>query len=436
MKVYSKSGETIYQGSCLTIMQDLDHNSIDAIVTDPPYGLTANKKGGSGDASLNLKHPAGRSRITTGGGFMGQKWDAGVPCVEFWQESLRVAKPGAHLLAFGGTRTFHRLTCAIEDAGWEIRDCIMWVYGSGFPKSHDVNKAIDKESGAERERIRGVRSAAGSDTYAYDAWSKEFKDSVLSSDAITTEAQQWSGWGTALKPAWEPIIVSRKPLDGTVAQNVLQHGTGAINIDACRVEHVTVDNGSLATNPHLRDHINAGNGSHIFSTESDRRVVTPHELGRFPANLIHDGSDEVVELFPEQSGGGHPTRRFADKTRNTYGGFTGNECPPGIGPSSGNASRFFYCAKESDRDILPAKEFPLFGESHAAVKNTHPTVKPVELMRYLCRLVTPPGGLILDPFAGSGTTLVAAKLEGFASIGIELNPDYVKLILGRLGQEF
>ena len=194
-------------GDCLALMPTLDRESVDAIVTDPPYGLK----------------------------FMGKQWDHGIPGFAFWREAFHVVKPGAHLVAFGGTRTFHRLTCAIEDAGWEIRDCLSYLYGSGFPKSLDVSKAIDKAAGAVRERIRGVRSGVVGATFAQDAWSKEFKDSVLSSDPLTDAAKQWDGWGTALKPAWEPIILARKPLVGTVAANVQQHGTGGLNIDGCRI---------------------------------------------------------------------------------------------------------------------------------------------------------------------------------------------------------
>lgn len=313
-------------GDCIEVMAGMDANSVDAIVTDPPYGLS----------------------------FMGKGWDKGVPGVEFWVEALRVAKPGAHLLAFGGTRMVHRLAVAIEDAGWEIRDRIHWVYGSGFPKSHNVSKAIDKAAGVEREVVR-IRTdgnkGGGANTYDDDSyvWDKPFAETA----PATPEAQQWDGWGTALKPAVEPIIMARKPFKGTVAANVLEWGTGAINVDGCRVEWNTF----------------RGNGGNQTTQ------------GRWSANLIHDGSDEATA-------------------------------------GMGDASRYFYCAKASKRDR---------GED-----NKHPTVKPTDLMAYLCRLITPPGGTILDPFNGSGSTGKAAVREGFQYIGIELDPEYVEISKARI----
>ena len=329
-------------------MSTMDAGSVDSIVCDPPYGLS----------------------------FMGKGWDHGVPGVEFWTEALRVAKPGAHLLAFGGTRTYHRLACAIEDAGWEIRDCVMWVYGSGFPKSHDVSKAIDKAAGAERGR-QTVRSKSVSTCYAQDEWTRLNAGTVLDAKAITPEAAQWSGWGTALKPAWEPIIVARKPLCGTVAENVLTHGTGGINVDGCRVGTETI------TQRHTDFSLAHGNKLGAGNTRSGDGTTT-QTVGRWPANLIHDGSDEVLGL-------------------------------------TGIAARFFYCAKASkaDRDA----------------RNHHPTVKPTDLMRYLCRLVTPPDGMVLDPFMGSGSTGKAALLEGFNFTGIELSPEYVEIANRRISHE-
>ena len=371
----------IQLGDCLNQMRILDKASIDSIVTDPPYGLS----------------------------FMGKGWDHGVPGVEFWAEALRVAKPGAHLIAFGGTRTYHRLACAIEDAGWEIRDCVMWVYGSGFPKSHDVSKAIDKAAGAERERIRGVRSAVVGATYAGDEWSREFKDSVLSANPITDAARQWSGWGTALKPAWEPIIVARKPLVGTVAENVLEHGTGGINVDGCRVENGGDDLSRKATPAKGGKNSSKLNGS----------INDDWKKGRWPANLIHDGSDEVVGLFPANAGASAPVKG-TEASMASVGAVTGkrDRVPGAFHADTGSAARFFYCAKTSKADREDG--------------NTHPTVKPTDLMRYLCRLVTPPGGIVLDPFMGSGSTGKAALLEGFDFIGIERDPAYFAIAQERV----
>ncbi len=349
-------------GHCIPLMNKLNENSIDSIVTDPPYGLS----------------------------FMGKEWDHGVPGSPFWEAAFRVAKPGAHLLAFGGTRTFHRLTCAIEDAGWEIRDCIMWVYGSGFPKSLDVSKAIDAKittggCGPKNMRMRDMgnnyrpHNLAGTKDYGKGRMSRgadtdrDYKESPEVTDVI---AKQWQGWGTAIKPAWEPIIVARKPFKGTVAANVLANGTGAVNIDGCRVAPTGDISGWSKSGSRESENL-------AMSGKNYKREAKPdNPTGRWPANLIHDGSNEVLECFPDGS------------------------------------ARFFYCAKASKRDRGPG--------------NSHPTVKPTELMRYLCRLVTPPNGLILDPFCGSGTTGKAAIKEGFNFIGMDENEKYISIAKQRL----
>jgi site-specific DNA-methyltransferase (adenine-specific) len=417
---------TIHHGDCREVMATLDAASVDAIVSDPPYGLS----------------------------FMGKGWDHGVPGVEFWTEALRVAKPGAHLLAFGGTRTYHRLACAIEDAGWEIRDCVMWVYGSGFPKSHDVSKAIDKAAGAVRPRVPGGQG--GNNAILGARKSGE----AISGEAISGEAIQWSGWGTALKPAWEPIIVARKPLVGTVAENVLTHGTGAINVDGCRVGIASGDQKSEGGRKLARHQETNGfdGGWKSKTTNLD------DGLGRWPANLIHDGSEEVVGLFPQANG--NSNNSHAD----CQAGFGGRRrTMGGMGRAdSGSAARFFYCAKASkaDRDegceglaerdradqsawvrkcnvcgdtfCDPKTSKPHCGHddfsfvSPSPRRNHHPTVKPTDLMRYLCRLVTPPGGVVLDPFTGSGSTGKAATLEGFRFIGIEREAEYVEIAKARI----
>ena len=404
-------------------MQTLHPESVDSIVSDPPYGLS----------------------------FMGKGWDHGVPGVEFWAEVLRVAKPGAHLLAFGGTRTYHRLACAIEDAGWEIRDCVMWVYGSGFPKSHDVSKAIDKAAGAEREVVGVKENSFGRKPGGGDGWGEAIEggkasDHVFNITAPATDAaRQWSGWGTALKPAWEPIIVARKPLCGTVAENVLTHGTGGINVDGCRVEAAGVP-------------VFGTSGGRKFEqthTQPDRRTkqIGTSDAGRWPANLIHDGSDEVVGLFPQSKSTGGQASLGAFRNGDVYGkGRDERESrDPGFG-DSGSAARFFYCAKASkaDRDEgcegLAAKsrledvgnkwttvDYRDGHERSVMARNHHPTVKPTALMRYLCRLVTPPGGVVLDPFTGSGSTGKAAIMEGFRFIGIEREAEYVEIAKARIG---
>ena len=283
-------------GDAATTMRNLPGDSVDSIVTDPPYGL----------------------------GFMGKKWDVGVPAVDVFAECLRVLKPGGHLLAFGGSRTYHRLAVAVEDAGFEIRDQIMWVYGSGFPKSRNVGKDVP----------------------------------------------EFDGWGTALKPAHEPIVMARKPPAGTVASNVMEHGTGALNIDGCRV----------GTEENL-ERVSGGSANRVGDWGMKAGHTAPQPQGRFPANLIHDGSEEATA-------------------------------------GMGQAARYFYCAKASKKDR---------GEG-----NKHPTVKPTELMRYMCRLVTPPGGVVLDPFMGSGSTGKAAVKEGFKFIGIEKEKEYLVIANARI----
>ena len=373
---------SLHLGECLDVLRSMADNSVDAVVTDPPYGLS----------------------------FMGKRWDYDVPATEVWAECLRVLKPGGHLLAFAGTRTQHRMAVRIEDAGFEIRDMIAWVYGSGFPKSLDVSKAIDRAAGAEREVV-GVHRRHGGGSAESGSLSGPLgtlSELPLTAPA-TPEAQQWAGWGTALKPALEPITVARKPLEGTVAANVLAHGTGALNIDGCRV----------ATDPAVDDPRLGGKGTwktdkaaqNVYEGGYAGQEVASSALGRWPANLIHDGSEEVLAGFPQARGqqGALTGAEPSSKTTSVFGEFAGRS-PSEPRGDTGSAARFFYCAKASKRDR---------GEN-----NTHPTVKPTNLMRYLCKLVTPQGGVVLDPFMGSGSTGKAALLEGFQFVGIERDPAY------------
>jgi DNA modification methylase len=374
-------------GDSMNLLKEMGDNSVDSIVTDPPYGLS----------------------------FMSKKWDYDVPSVEMWKECLRVLKPGGHLLAFAGTRTQHRMAVNIEDAGFEIRDMIAWVYGSGFPKSLNVSKAIDKAAGAEREVVgydetRARRNRVGKvmGDVEYDR-----SDNGATITAPATEAaQQWEGWGTALKPALEPITMARKPLIGTIVENVLEHGTGGLNIEDCRIGG-TVETWPSSRSYPLRTKDNSGESYGSKNAEKQQTQEAPN--GRFPANFIHDGSDEVVDLL-------------------------------------GDKSRFFYCPKASNEErnagcenITPQKmgrnQSSLEGgkmltgsgnERSNTKNNFHPTVKPVDLMRYLCRLVTPSNGVVLDPFMGSGTTGVAAKKEGFEFIGMEREGDYYDIASARI----
>jgi site-specific DNA-methyltransferase (adenine-specific) len=401
-------------------MRTMADNSVDAIVTDPPYGLS----------------------------FMGKKWDYDVPEQAVWEECLRVLKPGGHLLAFAGTRTQHRMAVRIEDAGFEIRDMIAWVYGSGFPKSMDVGKAIDKAAGVEREVVgtkglNGYKSKADGPSRGSGLRSDFDKVNQLTAPA-TDAARQWQGWGTALKPALEPITMARKPLDGSVAANVLAHGTGALNIDATRIAGEPVQSQRANTTANFTSPMEPGVRPREYSTS-----------GRWPANLIHDGSDEVVGLFPMTTSGVTVLRNRTGETMkpgSVYGSFKAPPQPDFGYRDSGSAARFFYCAKASkaDRDegldhMPEVARSTEFGQLHPGTsesgnttgnylprRNHHPTVKPTALMRYLCRLITPPGGTILDPFMGSGSTGKAAKLEGFKFIGIEREAEYIAIAQARI----
>lgn len=407
---------TLHHGDLRTVLPTMEADRFTACVTDPPYHLTSGKKGGSGKASLNVNSPAGRSRVTTG--FMGKAWDGGDVALrpETWAEVLRVLKPGAHLLAFGGARTYHRMACAIEDAGFEIRDCVLWLYGSGFPKSLDVSKAIDKAAGAERE-ITGTRKADVSmqgGNYA-DRTTAPNREISLRDTPATDAARTWNGYGTALKPAYEPIIVARKPLAGTVAENCQEHGCGGLNIDGCRIGTDLIAAHGGGVNGSGRKY---GGGEGIPAIEAG---ANPH-VGRWPANVIHDGSEEVLAGFPDCQGKVGMTGKTGN-TNSVYGHFPQQENRFAGTADSGSAARFFYCAKASKSDRGPG--------------NNHPTVKPLALMQYLVKLVTMPGeNRILDPFAGSGTTRLACQAAGIDCDGIELEVEHCEIIRRRLKDAF
>jgi site-specific DNA-methyltransferase (adenine-specific) len=460
---YTDDRVRLYHGDCRDIMEgQLPDNSVDSIVTDPPYEL----------------------------GFMGKGWDgSGIAYnCEVWENAYRILKPGGHLLAFGGTRTWHRLAVAIEDAGFEVRDSIAWMYGSGFPKSHDVSKGIDKSDAKDEQQHRRFKFTAWVQSQGVTAkqideatntfmgshytthptqpaimtrehletcrhlfadvprWvelqcdkrsveSKNFASrEVVGSYATdmgglggerlgqaggditapaTPAAQQWQGWGTALKPAHEPIVVARKPLIGTVAENVLTHGTGALNIDGCRIGTDESWGGRSLENPKPLQGLAGGDGLNAQTSPS-------HTAGRWPANVILDESQAAA--LDAQSGVSvtRPSSGTTDKTtRNAMAGGAMYSAPTSLN-DTGGASRFFYVAKAGK------KERPNVNGV------AHPTVKPMALMQYLVRLVTPPGGIVLEPFAGSGTTIEAALNEGFNVIGIEMTDEYLPLIMARI----
>ena len=492
----------VHHGDCLAVLRTLPDESVDSIVTDPPYGLS--NTGPDKVADTIVRWAGGdREHVPEGRGFMGRPWDAFVPPPAVWDECLRVLKPGGHMLVFAGSRTQDLMGMSIRLAGFELRDSLAWIYGSGFPKSMDVSKAIDKDNGRKFEdrfalgrHIRERREALGHTRAEVNSWlgaatkaehyesdspgfarvptladwrilrerldlSDEHLPLVERVEAerevvgvrttgigtgkggtaiigdsanrnitapATPEAERWAGWGTALKPAHEPILLARKPLAGTVAGNVLEWGTGALNIDASRVAtddvlgRVNNDRAADSASSYL---ISGGRGGVLDS--SDKRG------GRWPANVLLD--EHAAEAMDQQSGhlpgGGFPGARNSDKFGTTYGEFQGRTELVARKMDAGGASRFFHVFKYQAK--APKRERPVI-EREDGTKVAHPTVKPLALMEWLVTLVTPPGGTVLDPFAGSGTTLQAARDKGFRSIGIEADADHVALIRERLEQ--
>lgn len=480
--VFESSEVTLHHGDCLDVLASLPDSSVDSVVTDPPYGL-ANTDPAHVAETITRWVNGERDYLPGGTGFMGKSWDAFVPPVAVWDECLRVLKPGGHLLAFAGSRTMDLMTLGLRLAGFEIRDSIAWLYGSGFPKSMDISKAIDKAAGAEREVIGSkiglpgysLAPSTGGNLYAgsFGGTGDPSKEAEITAPA-TDAARTWQGWGTALKPAFEPVVVARKPLHGTVAGNVLKYGTGALNIDGARIGRAAGDRTEYGRGNHL-PHANTTASLGKFAE------VTPYEpnaSGRFPANVILDES-QATEL-DKQSGTSTsnvrpPTGRDDRGVPNTAAQMVmrRNDNTQRGHADSGGASRYFKIIKEdacaTDLATAPtttatgaegatpapsttANAAPPAAASGASTDGTafyytakadsgerpvvngiaHPTVKPLDLMRYLVRLVTAKGGTVLEPFAGSGTTLEAAVLEGFRAIGIEREADYIPLVEQRL----
>ena len=477
-------GGRVLVGDCRVVLADVPDGSVDSCVTDPPYDLTNRTPDVKGceDCGRTLGGRDGNPEVCPkcggvlsmqrsvqgkgGGGFMGHGWDStGVAFdVGTWAEVLRVLKPGGHVVAFGATRSYHRMVVAIEDVGFEIRDTIMaWGYGTGFPKSHNVSKAIDKAAGAKREIIgKSARHVSGKPEQRTEGLngSSTFQETVgmganLTAPA-TDAARQWFGYGTALKPALEPITVARKPLVGTVAANVLAFGTGAINVDACRIEHTPGDEGEWGAK-------NTGNTRGVYGAFADEAGLpgsTRNPAGRWPANLIHDGSEEVLAGFPETNGSSPGSFQREKTSRGLNGGGFGQERAemrertelekPGY-PGRGSAARFFYCAKasrsEREAGLREAESGSVWGGAEDDLSegkrrvlpaaNHHPTVKPIALAEYLARLILPPKReaprRLLVPFSGSGSEIIGALRAGWDEVvGIELSPEYAEIAEARI----
>jgi site-specific DNA-methyltransferase (adenine-specific) len=424
-------------GDNLQLLKTLPDNSVDSVVTDPPYGLS----------------------------FMGKKWDYDVPSIDLWREVYRVLKPGGHLLSFGGTRTYHRMVVNIEDAGFEIRDQIMWLYGSGFPKSLNIGKAIDKVEGNEREVVGDNPNSRPN----CDGLQSNSMNGKWISNKVSKGNSEGEGWGTGLKPANEPIVVARKPIsENTIAENFIKWGVGGFNIDECRIGETT------KTNSNGKNPMYGGNSLNESKTKNEDNLE--HNYGRFPANIILECiCDEVIKgdihtnpecpcrLLDDQSGNSKSTKFDCNLPNLSNNIFNGGNNGNGVSniktdrgySDNGGASRFFYVAKTSkaernmgldnfeDKDskkiLFPEKEFigndgSIRSNKHNTIKNNHPTIKPINLMYYLCKLVTPNGGVILDPYMGSGSTGISALLGGFSFIGMEMEQDYFNIAETRINQ--
>ncbi len=422
----------IHIGNNIDVLKSFPENSIDTIITDPPYGLTSIVKRFGKEGSAPAKHGTDGAFARVSKGFMGQEWDgSGIEySIELWSECLRVAKPGSIIMAFGGTRTWYRIATAIEDAGWEIIDSIAWLYGSGFPKSYDISKGIDKKLGIERSVAGTKMIDVGMQSGNMHAGRKSNFVEVNNDVATSRDAVLWDGWKTALKPSFEPIIVAKKSLDGTNVDNALKWGVCGFNIDGGRIEYISEDDKNVGgRNKPTTSTKSMYGGDVYFDSKTKAEHSKANDLGRYPANTIlgcycecdtHD-DDCPVRIMDEQSKG---------------------------------ASRFFYCAKSSKAERnaglhnLVTKQKIYNGKSATSSDdmkdvearfttqpqaNFHPTVKPLKLMEYLCALTkTPTGGVVLDPFCGSGTTLLAARNTGREYIGIELNPEYAAIAQARL----
>ena len=459
-------------GDCIEQMQKLKDEGklVDSVVTDPPYHLTSIVERYGKDGSAPAKDKDGLYQRQAKG-FMGKEWDGGDIAFrsDTWKLAYDLLKPGGYLLAFSASRNYHRMAVAIEDAGFEIRDQIMWIYGSGFPKSHNIGKAVDAIEKFGRSDPKALRETRMGDDYeptGQDDWSKGRMFSadverIPDDDHEHEVTNKWKGWGTALKPAHEPIVMARKPVsEKSVATNVLKYGTGAINIDGCRIEtDPEVDDMLREVERVQRDEKNVWSNKNSGFKNEKNNLTGVRKEGRYPANVMHDGSDIVKNIFPKTTSTKVSRERKAGSEFGQNSGWNKhNNRDSGLMPAygdDGSASRYFYCPKTSAEernrglDSFATKKMGMSGGAQSKGegydkgqsiglnrvierKNTHPTVKPQELMKYLCRLVTPKGGVVLDPFMGSGSTGIAAKDEGFDFVGIEKEKEYFEIAEARI----
>lgn len=461
---------SLHLGDCLEYLRAMASDSVDSFVTDSPYGLSEHKP--SEVVACLTAWLAGDEYRPRKKGFMGHSWDSWVPGPEVWREVFRVLKPGGHVVTFAGSRTHDLMSIALRIAGFECRDTIMWVYGSGFPKSRDISKDLDKRAGAKREVV-GMKHVGCGNRKGEGFRHAGSINGVPVTEPVSEAARQWDGWGTALKPAFEPALVFRKPLCGTVAQNVLQHGTGALNIGACRVPYADADDeGAYREKCVSVIGASSNRNGHAYGEWSGARNDSASDAGRWPANVMHDGSAEVLAMFPDSNGAGGSVPNvkvtgYGDGIGTGKSDYLGGDRRL-VNSGSGSAARFFpqfsydledeaaarlfYCAKASRSERNEGCEHmerkPLHWSSgdqnpgsfqaegtDKTAQNNHPTVKPSALMAYLARLVTPAGGTVVDLFMGSGSTGKACMREGFNFIGIELDPEYFAIAEARIKHE-
>lgn len=436
MKKEIKDNYSLLLGDNIQLMKTIEDNSIDSVVTDPPYGLTSIVKRFGKSNSADAQYGTDGVFKRSSKGFMGKEWDSDVPSVEFWREVYRILKPGGHILSFGGTRTYHRMATAIEDAGFEIRDQLQWIYASGFPKSHNIGKAIDSQIKTGKSNPKSINECELNKTDGKIIKTSQpnngilgQKKNIIKKIGATLEsesAQKWQRWGTALKPANEPICLARKPIsERTIALNVIKHGTGGINIDDCRIGY------EVRTTPIHSDDVKDDNTLFgLHKTIQHERVETTE--GRFPANIMFD--EEAGKIFGEQSRFFYCPKVSKKERDMGLEDFDAKAQRTTIGGTRDFNARCANCEKKfiGSPNSICSCDNPITDNQIFKKKNNHPTVKPINLMSYLVRLITPPGGTVIDPFMGSGSGGIATLLEGFNFVGMEQDPEYFEIATARI----